>query len=88
MMIAPKADATDGLIEYVRWSPVGRLRLLGMFPRLFTGTHIEHRLASRGATRRVEFDLEEPVNAMVDGEILRLKCRSVEILPAALDVVV
>ncbi len=23
MMIAPKADATDGLIEYVRWSPVG-----------------------------------------------------------------
>jgi diacylglycerol kinase (ATP) len=88
MMIAPKADATDGLIEYVRWSPVGRLRLLGLFPRLFTGTHIEHRLASRAAAQRVEFDLEEPVNAMVDGEILRLKCRSVEILPAALDVVV
>jgi diacylglycerol kinase (ATP) len=88
MMIAPKADATDGFIEYVRWSPVGRLRLLGLFPRLFTGTHIDHPLASRAAIRRVELDLDEPVNAMVDGEILCLRCQSIEILPSALDVVV
>ena len=88
MMIAPKADATDGFIEYVRWSPVGRLRLIGLFPRLFTGTHIDHPLASRAAIRRVELDLDEPVNAMVDGEILRLQCQSLEILPSALDVVV
>ena len=87
MMIAPNADATDGQIEYVRWSPVGRLKLLWTFPRLFTGTHIGHSLASRAAVRRVEFDLDEPVNALVDGEILRLKCRSVEILPGALDVI-
>ncbi|MGH9690416.1 MAG: diacylglycerol/lipid kinase family protein [Candidatus Acidiferrales bacterium] len=87
MMIAPKADATDGQIEYVRWSPVGRLRLVWNFPRLFTGTHIGHSQASRAAVRRVEFDLSEPVNALVDGEILRLKCRSVEILPRALDVI-
>ena len=51
MMIAPKADATDGFIEYVRWSPVGRLKLIGLFPRLFTGTHIDHPLASRAAMR-------------------------------------
>jgi diacylglycerol kinase (ATP) len=88
MMIAPKADPSDARIEYVRWGPIGRLRLLWTFPRLFTGTHIEHPLASRAAAERIEFDLAEPVNAMVDGEILRLKCRSIEILPGALDVVV
>jgi len=88
MMIAPKADPSDARIEYVRWSPVGRLRLLWTFPRLFTGTHIDHPLASRAAAERIDLDLAEPVNAMVDGEILRLKCRSIEILPAALDVVV
>jgi diacylglycerol kinase (ATP) len=88
MMIAPKADPSDGLIEYVRWAPVGRTRLLLLFPRLFTGTHINHPLAARAGVRRVEFDLDEPVNVMVDGEILRLQCRSVEILPGALDVVV
>ena len=88
MMIAPKADPTDGQIEYVRWRPIGRLRLLWIFPRLFTGTHIDHPLASRAPAQRVEFDLDGPVNAMVDGEILRLECRSLEILPGALDVIV
>jgi diacylglycerol kinase (ATP) len=87
MMIAPKADATDGMIEYVRWSPIGRLRLLWTFPRLFTGTHIGHSLASRAAVQRVDFDLHGPVNALVDGEILHLECRSLEVLPAALDVI-
>lgn len=88
MMIAPKADPTDGQIEYVRWSPIGRMRLLGLFPRLFTGTHIDHPLAFRAAARRIELDLDGPVNAMVDGEILRLECKSLEILPGALDAIV
>jgi len=88
MMIAPKANPSDARIEYVRWGPIGRLRLLWTFPRLFTGTHIEHPLAARAAAQRIDLDLEEPVNTMVDGEILRLKCRSIEILPGALDVVV
>ncbi|MGH9687892.1 MAG: diacylglycerol/lipid kinase family protein [Candidatus Acidiferrales bacterium] len=88
MMIAPHADATDGKIEYVRWSPISRLRLLWLFPRLFSGTHIQHPLASRAAAKRVELDLQRPVNTMIDGEILTLQCRSLEILPGALDVVV
>lgn len=88
MMIAPHADATDGLIECVRWSPVGRLQLIGLFPRLFTGTHIDHPLASRAAARTVEFDLDHPVNAMIDGEILRVQPQLLEILPGALDVIV
>ena len=87
MMIAPKADAADGQIEYVRWSPVGRLRLLWTLPRLFTGTHIDHPLASRAAATKIDFELNGPVDVMIDGEILRLDCRSLEILPRALDVI-
>jgi diacylglycerol kinase (ATP) len=88
MMIAPKADATDGQIEYVRWGPIGRLGLLWNLPTLFTGTHIEHARASRAGAKRIDFDLAGPVNVLVDGEILRLECRSLEILPATLDVIV
>jgi len=88
MMIAPKADPTDGLIEYVRWGPIGRLGLLWTLPRLFTGTHIHHPLAFRTPAKRIEFQLDAPVNAMVDGEILRLECRSLEILTGVLDVIV
>jgi diacylglycerol kinase (ATP) len=88
MMIAPNADPCDGRIEYVRWGPVGRLRLLWNFPRLFSGTHIEDERASRKAVERVEFDLDAPVNVMVDGEILSLRCRSLEVLAGVLDVIV
>jgi diacylglycerol kinase (ATP) len=88
MMIAPNADPSDGRIEFVRCGPIGRLRVLWNFPRLFTGTYVEHPLASRASAERVEFDLREAVNVIVDGEVLRLKCRSVEILPGALDVIV
>ena len=88
MMIAPKADPADGLIEYVRWGPIGRAGLLMTLPRLFTGTHIDHPLAARAGVKRVEFQLDGPVNVMVDGESLHLQCQSLEILPAALDVIV
>lgn len=88
MMIAPKADSADGKIEYVRWAPIGRARLLSLFPRLFTGTHINHPLATRTATENVEFDLSEPVNVVVDGENMKLQLQSLHILPNALDVMV
>ena len=87
MMIAPKAEVNSGLIEYVRWGAIGRLGLLRNLPRLYDGTHIEHPLAERKAVRRVQFDLDAPVDLMVDGEVLTLHCEELDVLPAALDVV-
>ena len=49
MMIAPKADPSDGLIEYVRWGPIGRLGLIWTLPRLFTGH--AHQSSARFARR-------------------------------------
>lgn len=86
MLIAPQADPSDGLIEFVRWGPIGRLGLLKMLPRLYDGTHIEHPLASRRAVKRVEFALDAPVDVMIDGEILTVDCKSLDILPGAMDV--
>ena len=88
MLIAPDADATDGYIEFVRWGPIGRLGLLRTLPRLYDGTHTQHPLASRRAVRHVEFKLPVPVDVLIDGEIETLECRSIDILPAAVDVFV
>jgi diacylglycerol kinase (ATP) len=85
MLIAPQSDPTDGLIEFVRWGPIGRLGLLRMLPKLYDGTHIHHPLASRRAVRRVEFNLPAPIDVMIDGEIATLDCRSLEIIPGAVD---
>src|SRR5438105_2275732 len=33
MMVAPGAETDDGLIEYVRWGPIGRIGLIHNLPR-------------------------------------------------------
>jgi diacylglycerol kinase (ATP) len=88
MMIAPKAEVDDGLIEFVRWGPIGRIGLIRNLPTLYDGTHIEHALAERRAAKRVQFELSSPVDVMVDGEVLTLHCEELDVLPSALNVVV
>ena len=87
MMIAPKAEINDGLVEYVRWGPIGRLGLIRNLPTLYDGTHIQHPLAERKAVQRVEFNLDAPIDVMVDGEVLTLHCEELDVLPGALNVV-
>ena len=87
MMIAPQAEIDDGLVEYVRWGPIGRLGLIRNLPTLYDGTHTRHPLAERKAVRRVEFNLDAPIDVMVDGEVLTLQCEEVDVLPGALNVV-
>ncbi len=88
MMIAPQAATDDGLVEFVRWGPIGRLGLIRNLHTLYDGSHMAHPLASRCVARRLEFDLHGPVDVMVDGEVLTLQCQTLEVLPAALDVLV
>jgi YegS/Rv2252/BmrU family lipid kinase len=87
MMIAPKAESDSGFIEYVRWGAIGRLALLKNFPTLFDGTHLNHPRASRASASRIEFNLEGPVDVMVDGEVLTIQPKLLEVLPGALDVI-
>jgi YegS/Rv2252/BmrU family lipid kinase len=87
MMIAPQAEINDGLVEYVRWGPIGRLGLIRNLPGLYDGTHVEHPLAERKGSQRIEFKLDAPVDVMVDGEVLTLHCEEIDVLSGALNVV-
>jgi YegS/Rv2252/BmrU family lipid kinase len=87
MMIAPNAEVNDGLVEFVRWGPIGRLGLIRNLPGLYDGSHVQHPLAERKAVRRVEFNLDAPVDVMVDGEVMTLHCEELDVLPGALNVV-
>jgi YegS/Rv2252/BmrU family lipid kinase len=88
MMIAPNANVNDGLIEYVRWGPIGRLGLIRNLHTLYDGTHVNHPLASHRAARQIDFRLDGPVPVMIDGEALTLHCERLDVLPSALAVVV
>jgi diacylglycerol kinase (ATP) len=88
MMIAPQASTEDGLIDFVRWGPIGRAGLIRNLGGLYDGTHVNHRLAETRKTSRIEFQLDEPIDVMVDGEALTLHCERIDVLPSALRVVV
>jgi len=88
MMIAPNADPSSGYIEFVRWGPIGRLGLLKMLPRLYDGTHTRHPLSETRRVKRVEFSLDAPVDVMIDGEIVTVNIKTLDILPGAMDVYV
>jgi diacylglycerol kinase (ATP) len=88
MMIGPNAEVDDGLIEYVRWGPIGRVGLIRNLSTLYDGTHVNHPLAERRSARRIDFELDAPVDVMVDGEALTLHLRTLDVLPSSLRVVV
>ncbi len=88
MMIGPNAEVDDGLVEYVRWGPIGRIGLIRNLSTLYDGTHVKHPLAERRSARRIEFELEAPVDVMVDGEALTLHLQELDVLPSALRVMV
>jgi diacylglycerol kinase family enzyme len=45
-------------------------------------------LAEIRKVSRIEFHLDEPVDVMIDGEVVTLHCQTLDVLPGALNVVV
>jgi diacylglycerol kinase (ATP) len=88
LMIAPFADTSDGLIEVTRVGTLGRWDFVRTFPRIFSGQHMTHPLISRAQARQIEFQLETPIDVMIDGEVVQCHPRQIKIWPGALDVMV
>lgn len=86
MMMAPEADTADGRIAFVRVGPLGRISLLRTFPKIFKGTHVHHPAVSQSQVEAIEFDLDGPIDVMVDGEALQVRPRRLSVLPSALRV--
>ncbi len=86
MMMAPGADVSDGELDVIRVGALGRLRFVRAFPAIFKGTHIELDDIEQTRARRVELEGIGEVECMVDGEVLRLDLRALEVLPSALKV--
>ncbi|MFT7518820.1 MAG: diacylglycerol kinase (ATP) [Kiritimatiellia bacterium] len=86
MNMAPGADVADGRLDVIRVGELSRPRFLATFPKLFAGTHTSAPDISHQTAKVVEFDLDEPVDCMVDGEVFRVRLRRLEVMPAALRV--
>ncbi len=86
MMMAPAASVTDGLADLIRVEPLGRLAIVRAFPRIYSGSHLQMPAVSARTTRRIDFEVDAAVDVMVDGEVLHILPRSIEVLPGALEI--
>ena len=84
MMMAPDADPADGEVDVIRAGALNRRGLLGAFPRIFTGTHVDHADVEQCRAKRVDFVAPREQDVMIDGEVMRLSIESIEVLPGAL----
>ena len=87
MMLAPAADTADGQIEIVEWS-ANRFDFIWNFPKCYDGSHIHHPRIWTGQARRIDLDFPDPTDIMIDGEVMTVRLKSLEVLPSALRVMV
>lgn len=87
MRMAPRADVSDGQLDVIRIGKMPRRQFLPWFPSIFRGEHVTKEGVEESRARRVDFAIESDVDCMVDGEILSLTPRSIEVWPKALTVV-
>lgn len=87
MMMAPSANVADGKLDVVRVGALSRSGLLGQFPRIFTGQHVDHPQVETKHAARVDFVESRMQPCMIDGEIVELAPRALEVQRAALRVI-
>ena len=68
MLISPNSVNDDQRFEIIVVGPVGRLRLLLLFPRIFSGSHIHHPLVTSYGGEQIH--IEADTIAEADGEPL------------------
>lgn len=86
MMMAPAADLSDGLLDIVRVNRLSRLDLITTFPKIFTGTFVEHPAVEQALAAAVRFEGTGKLDVLVDGEQLELELKGLHVLPQALEV--
>jgi diacylglycerol kinase (ATP) len=88
LLLAPRADTADGLVDLIRCGPIGRLEILHRLPTLLNGSHLELPFVRFQQTRRIEFDLDAPLQVSIDGDVTRMRLERLDVLPGAIQVLV
>ncbi|MBO0979115.1 YegS/Rv2252/BmrU family lipid kinase [Microbacterium sp. SD291] len=87
MPVCAGALPDDGLLDVVRVAPLGRLRLLRLFPELLRGTHLSRPEVVHRRARKVSVSATGLV-VYADGERIGEADCTISVLPAALTMMV
>lgn len=82
MKISPNSLNSDGLLDLILVKPVSRLTFLRIFPRVFTGRHIDHPMVTSFTGKRVQISAN--TSAFADGEFISRLPIKIEVVSSAL----
>lgn len=88
LLLAPRADTADGVVDLVRCDAIGRARILRSLPTLFDGSHLALPFVSTRQARRIDFEVDAPLPMSIDGDVVSMQPTSLDVLPAAIQVLV
>ena len=88
MRMAPLAKLDDGLIDLIIVRKVSRIRLLRLFPKIFSGAHIGDPGVDYRQVKTFNLTPEEDNPLNIDGEIIGSTPFKVRMLPKAVEVLV
>jgi len=88
MMVAPKAEIDDGLLDIVVVNKVSRLQLLKTFPKIFDGSYVQSEFVNYYQAPEVAFTTNHQKIVSPDGEIMGTLPVKISILPKAIKIFV
>ncbi|HEY6878789.1 MAG TPA: diacylglycerol kinase family protein [Polyangiales bacterium] len=86
MLISPGADIADGFAEVVVVDELDRLSFISTFPKIFDGSHVRHPAVRCARARAIEFEVDRMEDAMIDGEVIPVWPKSLQVVTGALEV--
>lgn len=86
--MSPAADPADGKLTFVYAYAPGRLRMLGLLPKTFSGAHVDDPAVHQHHATRLEIELTPGSPFQVDGELRERALTRVEyqVLPGKLEI--
>lgn len=88
---SPKADNSDGYIDFMCVKTVGVLKFVSLLPTFVKGGHIDNPrfdFVEHKKCRTVEYISERETEIGVDGEIIPVRRAKIEVLPKAVKIIV
>ena len=86
MRICPNASMTDGLLDITWVDKAPRRTILRIFPKIFSGRHVEHKLVHTYQAKKISIDSPDSM-IYADGERIGPPPVTIEVIPQAIRVI-
>ena len=84
--MAPLARLSDGLIDLIIVRKVPRIKLLKLFPKIFSGRHIGDPAVDYRQVKEFSIIPEENKQLNIDGEVVGSTPALVKVLPSEIEI--